>query len=288
MGAYQSLFNFAIEHTYFTDLVCKSLNFIPTDLSAALLKKAGLLLKPSENGISVFYEENKKDILRLHAEDAEDGLKLQFKVFSKDPYFLTYTTPAAKADDSVLYFSNKQLTQDEAGRQRLHSDGYVSETAYQKMTSAELSGVLSQKDYLVKPNLIVQIVITADDPIFRGTPDAAAKRYYIRFNTHLTFWKYYILGELVKRQIYIADLDNEIKFEDIGNVMLPGHRKAVMLQSSSAMPMQETHSQRFQLREHGDMGDRVLIKRMPNACISSMDGKIVDGKIEAISEIYIN
>ena len=118
--------------------------------------------------------------------------------------------------------------------------------------------------------------------------DAAARNYYIRFSTNQTFWKYYILGDLSKRQVYIADLENEIQFENVGNTTLPGAREAIMLQSSVAIHMQEQHQHRFQLRESGNMSDKVLIKRMPNANISHMNGEMVAGRMQNVSEIYIN
>ena len=79
MGAYQPLFNIAVEHAYFADLACKSLEFVPTDASIALLNKTGLILKSSQSGITVFYENDKMDILRLYA---AEHFSLIFKVIS--------------------------------------------------------------------------------------------------------------------------------------------------------------------------------------------------------------
>ncbi|MDH5602094.1 MAG: hypothetical protein OEY78_12425, partial [Gammaproteobacteria bacterium] len=194
MGAYQPLFSITVEHAYFTDLACKSLEFIPTDASVAALKNTGLLLKSSESGIAVFYENDKMDILRLHA---EDGLALTFKVFSKDPYFSHYTIPAIQKDDYVLFFSNHQVTRDAVGKQMLHKDHYVSEQAFAEISSESLEDVFNRKDYFVKPGLIVQIIISAEDAgLCSEKLDAALRNYYIRFKTNQTFWKYYILGEL--------------------------------------------------------------------------------------------
>ncbi len=286
MGAYQSLFSITVEHTYFADLACKSLEFVPTDASMSLLNNAGLLLKSSESGVAVFYDDDKMDILRLHA---EDNVALTFKVFPKDPYFSLYTIPAIQKDDAVLFFSNQQVTRDAVGKQMLHKDNYASDQAFVEMNAEQLDDVFERKDYLVKPGFIVQVLITDEKTgLCSENLDAAARNYYIRFSTNQTFWKYYILGDLSKRQLYIADLENEIQFENIGNTTLPGAREAIMLQSSVAIHMQEQHQHRFQLRESGNMGDKVLIKRMPNANISHMNGEMVAGRMQNISEIYIN
>ena len=284
LGAYRSLFSLSVEHAYFADLACRSLVFVPTDATVAWLNKTGLLLKSSESGASVFFDEDRVDALRLHA---EDGLKIELKVFSKDPHFSHYTSPSASSDNNVLCFDNnsKQLAEDKTGRQRLHRSNDVTRQAYRSMGSPQLSGVFSQKDYLVKPNFLIQILVAADYPVFAG---AAAQQYYIRFATPQTHWKYYLTGDLTRKKVYIADLDNEIKFDDLGNTTLPGDRKAMILQSNTAISMRETHSQRFQLREHGSLGDRVLIKRIPNASICNFNSEIVAKKTEMISEIYIN
>jgi hypothetical protein len=286
MGAYQSLFSITVEHAYFADIACKSLEFVPTDATNALLHKTGFILKSSESSIAVFYEDDKMDILRLHA---EDRLALTFKVFPKDPYFLRYTIPTIQKDDRVLFFSNQQVAWDAVGKQMLHKDHYVSEQAFVAMGCEQLDNVFDRKDYLVKPSFIVQVLITAEDTgLCSENLDAALRNYYIRFSTNQAFWKYYILGDLSKRQLYIADLDNEIQFENVGNITLPGSREAIMLQSSVAIHMQEQHNHRFQLRESGSMGDKVLIKRMPNASINHMNGEMVAGRMENISEIYVN
>ena len=122
MGAYRPLFKVSIEHTYFADLSCKSLKFVPTPATASLLNRAGLLLRLTKNGISIFCEEDKMDVLWLHA---EDDFVLAFKVFSKDPYFSSYTLPSAKNDNMILCFNNQHVTKDSDGKQRLHRDAYA-------------------------------------------------------------------------------------------------------------------------------------------------------------------
>ena len=286
MGAYQPLFNIAVEHAYFADLACKSLEFVPTDASIALLIKTGLILKSSPSGITVFYKNDKMDILRLHA---ADHFALTFKVFAKDPYFLRYTIPSIQKDDFVLYFSNQPVVQNIEGKQMLHHDHYVSEQAFTQINAEQFEDVFDRKDYLVKPAMIVQVQITEEDAGLCSENLAADLRnYYIRFSTNEAFWKYYILGDLSRRSLYIADLDNEIQFENIGIVSLPGRREAIMLQSSVAIHMQEQHNRRFQLRESGSMGDKVIIKRMPNAGISQMNGEMIGNRMANISEIFIN
>lgn len=286
MGAYRPLLSISVEHAYFLEHICKTLEFIPAEPSVAVLKKTGLLLRSSESGISVFYEDDKMNILRLHA---EDGLSLVFKVFSKDPNFFRYTIPSVSTDPNLLFLDNQHITLDSTGKQMLHSDSNVTDTALIDSNADQLEGMLDRKDYLVKPAFIVRMFITADaQGLCSEKLDAAARKFYIRFTTSQSFWKYYISGDLSKRNVYIADLDNAVQFNNAGNILLPGHREAILLQSSVAIPMQEQHHHRLQLRESGNMGDKVLIKRLPNANVNQMYGEMMSGKMENVSEIYIN
>ena len=286
MGAYRPLLSVSVEHAYFQEHICKTLEFIPAEPSVAMLKKTSLLIKSSESGVSVFYEDDKMNILRLHA---EDDLSLVFKVFSKDPNFFRYTIPGARTDNNLLFFNNQPITLDPTGKQMLHSDPNVTDKALIESSAGQLEGMLNRKDYLVKPAFIVQMHITADARgLCSEELDAAARKFYIRFTTNQSFWKYYISGDLSKRNVYIADLDNAVQFNNAGNILLPGKREAILLQSSVAIPMQEQHHHRLQLRESGNMGDKVLIKRLPNANVNQMYGEMMNGTMENVSEIYIS
>jgi hypothetical protein len=158
-----------------------------------------------------------------------------------------------------------------------------------ELTADPLPGILERKDYFVKPVFILQLSITAGaHGLCSDKLDAEARRFYIRFATGQTFWKYYILGDLSKRNVYIADLDNAIQFENLGNILLPGNREAVQLQSSKAIPLHEQPGQRLQLKESTGTGDRILIKRLPNARVDQVHGEVLGSAMENVSEIYIN
>ena len=286
MGAYRLLASVTVEHAYFSGQHCKNLEFIPSESCAVLLRRAGLLLKSSESGIAVYFDEEKINILRLHA---EDGLILTFKVFSKDNNFFRYTAPGAPPDDAILFFDTQQVTRDAADKQMLHPDAHAAADAWLKLTTDPLPGILDRKDYLVKPVFIVQLRITAGaQGLCSDKLDAAARKFYIRFTTNQTYWKYYILGDLSKRNVYIADLDNALQFENLGNVTLPGNRNAIQLLSSKAISLHELPDQRLQLKESTGTGDRVLVKRLPNASVEQVHAEMISDKIASVSEIYIN
>lgn len=286
MGAYRLLASVTVEHDYFAGKNCKMLEFVAAEFCAAKLRNAGLLVKSSQSGVAIYFDSEKIDILRLHA---EDNLTLAFKVFSQDSNFFRYTSPGAPPDDAILFFSNQQITRDAMGKQMLHPDPSVTVAAWMELTADPLPGILERKDYFVKPAFILQLSITAGaQGLCSDKLDTEARRFYIRFATGQTFWKYYILGDMSKRNVYIADLDNAIQFENLGNILLPGNREAVQLQSSKAIPLHEQPGQRLQLKESTGMGDRILIKRLPNANVEQVHGEVLGGAMENVSEIYIN
>ncbi|MDO9310744.1 MAG: hypothetical protein Q7T85_03505 [Nitrosomonas sp.] len=244
------------------------------------------MLKSSESGVAIYFDEEKIDILRLHA---EDEFSLIFKVFSTDSNFFRYTTPSAPPDNVILFLNNQHITLDPTGKQMLHNGPNVTDEALIDCNADRLEGMLDRKDYLVKPAFIVQMFVSADaQGLCSEKLDVAARKFYIRFSSNQSFWRYYISGDLSKRNVYIVDLNNAVQFNNAGNILLPGHRETVVLQSSVAIPMQEQHHHRLQLRESANMGDKVLIKRLPNASVNQMYGEMMNGKMENVSEIYIN
>lgn len=286
MGAYQLLYSVTVEHMYFANNVCKSLQFVPTQATVNLLYKSGLLLKVSENRLSVFFEDDRLDILQMHA---KDNFVFTFKVFSKDPNFSLYTLPEIPAQHTILYFDNQHLTNDTAGRFLLHSGSTVSNADYLDLNADLISGDLESIDYHVRPCFIIKIVIQKDAQLLSLNQQSGSfRQFHISFASKKTFWKYYLMGNLSGRELYIADMNNEIEFEEIGSAVLPGNRNAKMLRSTSAIQMQEKPLQCLQLMEFIDLRDKIVIKRLPNASIHQINGEMVQGKMKNISEIYIH
>ena len=154
--------------------------------------------------------------------------------------------------------------------------------------SGMIGNSLDPRDYHVHPCFIINMTVTGDDVLLSPQPLDGQRRFHISFASSASFWKYYLMDELAKRSLYIADQDNGIEFEDVGLTSLPENRSARMLRSKQAIPMNERPGQRLQLRENTSTRDTLLIKRLPNASISQIHAEAVDGKLENISEIYIH
>lgn len=289
MGLYLSLLSISVEHAFFADGACKALDFVPTPKTAALLHKTGLLTRATRNGISIFCEDRQLDDLRRDAADAEKRLTLSYKVFPGDPYFGQYTYPGGHGADEMLYFDSTRAAPDAAGRPRLHDGEYVSETSLQKLDSPVLREILDKRDHMVRPGFIVDLALAADGSVaLPQTWNTPPHHYYLSFAARQSVWKYYFLGDLAKKELVVSDLDNKVGFERIGTMALPGNRMAQMFISSVPIPMREAHDQRFQLKEKGPMGEKVLIKRLPNAAVSQINREVVGGKAVLVSEMYVN
>lgn len=289
MGFYRALFSISVEHAFFADGACKALEFVPTAKTAELQYKSALLIRSSPNGVTVFCEEAQLDDLRRDAADPEKRLSLSYKVYPTDPYFGQYTHPSARSTDEMLYFDSMRAANDANGRLCLHEGDFVSASSFQALDSPALHGKLDKKDILQKPGFVVDVAMAADNNApSSDVPDMPLQRYYLRFAARQSIWKYYFLGDLAAKDLYITDLDNKIGFERVGSMALPGNRRAQVFISNAPIPMQEIHGQRFQLRENGQMGEKVLIKRLPNAVVSQINKEVVDGRAVLVSEMYVN
>jgi hypothetical protein len=52
--------------------------------------------------------------------------------------------------------------------------------------------------------------------------------------------------------------------------------------------LHEQPDQRLQLKESTGTGERILVKRLPNARVDQVHGIVLGGAMENVSEIYIN
>ncbi len=287
MSAYQLLYSVTVEHMYFAGKICKSLRFVPTPATTRLLNRTDLLFRVIDNRLSVFFASDRLDILRICA---EDSLVFMFKVFSHDTNFSCYTLPDIQPDHAVLYFDNQKPNQDRSGRLLLHAEPQVSSSDFIDLESDLIRDDLDPRDHHVRPCFILKIIVRNNAPLLSPDrkEDTQMRRFYITFSSNRSYWKYYLMDDLSGRRLYISDLDDTIEFEDTGNIVLPGNRRARMLQSTRAIPMYEQPVQRLQLKEAFDSRDKVLIKRLPNASITQISAEPVKGKMKNISEIYIH
>ena len=265
------------------------MTFVPTEKTRRIFENAGLVLKQKVNGVQVIYDQNRVEALQLYSEDRDEPLCFEFKVYSTDPGFRSYTEPFGGSSDAILYFDNQAAVSVDDDRTRLHAQEYVSNANLKKPDSGPLKDVLSQKDRLLPPVFVIKIFAENNQgPLLKRWLQGNPLNYYVAFNARQTFWKYYLLGKLAKQKSYIFDPENRIEFESLGEAELAGERVALTFRSKQKIPLNERYDFRFQLREEASGGQQVLIQRLPVASINQTGKEVVAGQGMVVSEIYIN
>jgi len=289
MRAYLPLFSLAVEHLYFSGHARPELDFLFTPQSAAVLNNTGLVVKKTANSVSVFYDHLRSEALRLYAADSREPLHFGLKVFSRIPAFEYYTEPSPSKAGHLLHFDTRTTTADASGRLRLHEQASVSESHFLPLTSPLFDELLSPADRLIKPLLtvVIRVADTGTGPSDEQAPIPPA-RYYITFKARAVVWKYYLLGAIAKRNAYITDMNNETEFESAGETALSDNRTALTFRSKYPMPLRDLSDYRFQLKERGSGGGKVLIPRLPVASAGQLYRETIDGTDVIVSEVYIN
>jgi hypothetical protein len=289
MDSYLPLFSVEVEHTYFSKDLCLGLDFVPTIESLLFIEKTGLLIRHTQSGVRIFFDQNSSEALRLYATQPDEPLRFAFKVFNRQRFFRAYTELNTPEEGAILYFDNQGGKIDSTNRLRLHAADYVSAKDFEKLNSPKIAGILSRKDRLLKPEFIVSIWFGKNEiRILDAASKTAYPKYYLRFHARKTFWKYYLLGSMTKKKSYITDLNNETEFEDAGQTFLPGNRIALTFRSKKRILLQEKSEFHFQLKEKDPNGGKVLIKRLPVASAGQFYREIIDGNQAIVSEIFIN
>jgi hypothetical protein len=207
---------------------------------------------------------------------------LAFKCFAKDPLFSRYTLPVIETNQ-MLYLRSKNSMPENDGRHRLHTDEHLDNSLAQPMTAPILARHLERHDMLRKPVCAVEIDLA--DHVAGQTVGAD---YYARFSVRKSFWKYYFVSDANPANMVVVDLDETVRFATAEPEQWPGNRRALVFISDREIEMQQRYAQRFQLRERSKMGERVLIRRLPNADVHKVTQEIVGSRTVLVSEIFIN
>lgn len=289
MGQFKLLFSISVDHLFFSDRVCKDLEFIPTDSCKKIIKKTGVIVRKDIKGIQIFYDETKTDVLLLYADDLHDPLNFCFKVYSKDPCFLNYTDLPPLKEDSILNLDNTRVENKSSGEITLNQGKYVSKKDIEKISSQSIKQILSRRDRLIKPLFVLNISAKNKNIyLFDKQMKVLPKRYIIKFKNRKTYWKYYLLNELNKEDLYINDLNHKIEFEKLHDEDLPGHGSVLVFKSKIPIPLLEKSDYHFQLKEKNQGNGKVLIKRLAVASAHQIFKEKKRNSKTAVSEIFVN
>lgn len=287
MSAYRSLFRVCVAHDFFSDGRCPGLEFIPTQHTQHIMGNAGLLLRRRGDGIVVSYDEARLASLEMYADDSDDPLCFEFKVYAADPEFRSYSEPFGAGMAEMPYFDNRGPAP--GAVVRLHGSDYVSERDLVALDSDRLGSMMGQKDRLLPPVFVLRIyAYDGRQSLLGDWLDGDGVEYRIAFRSRRTYWQYYVLGEMAAQDARVVDADGRLEFEPLGRTALADDREALVFRSTKDIPLHQDYDFRLQLSTKSQQGERVLIKRLPLACISRTGMETIAGHGMVVSEIYVN
>lgn len=301
MSFYTPLFSIHVEHDFWEQQT-SALSCVPTPQTADWIRRRDVLLRPQRNGLALFCETARRRVL---LDDCAPGaVLLAFKWYAQDPLFSQYTLPLTPTDSlPYLRSGGAMAEQDDSvalppqDRRRLHADRFVATGQMCAVSDAALAPHLDGRDLLRKPVLVVEVdpsdhVVGHTAAAEQADKDELNVAYYARFAVRKSVWKYYFISAVGDYAdgagLAIVDLDETVRFVAAEPELLPGNRRALVFMSEGEIDMQQKYPQRFQLREQGGMGERVLIRRLPNADVSKVTQEMIGSRAALVSEIYIN
>ena len=252
----------------------------------------GLLCRKTTDGIQIVYDRSSVDALMLYAQDQQEPLSFDFKVYSEDPDFKSYTRPGIADTDTMLYFDNRSTGR--AGRYNLSVAKYVSDKDLKKTDADEFNDILSSKDRLLRPEFVVRIFASSKKGLLlQQWLESESTVYSIRFDSRQSYWKYYLLGRLVsdknvKPAFRVVDPENKIEFEATGEELLSNQRVAYTFRSKQLIPFNDYYPYRFQLKRKIQGDDVTVINRLPVASARQLGIDQVADQATVVAEIYIN
>lgn len=287
MGAFQLLFDLRVEHEYFADGAT-----MQTDIDAGTdtrrrMTQFGMLVQPTTSGIMVLADSARLPMLREQIEQTGEALRLSFHLHSQDPHFAAYTLPVPR-EGYVPVFDSRLAYSNDGTHQLLHPGACISEDAYVARDGIEPDA--RHKPMSLRPSVaIVHMVLGNQIGGLCHADCAPAQRHFcLRFGAGHTYWKYLLFGDLRTRQASVVDLDNSVGFRRLDDVVFGPARSAAVYLSDRTIALRAIPPQCMQLREQASFGEKILIRRMPNARVGHCQRELVDGQAVLVSEIFIH
>jgi len=282
-SSFQLIWRVSFRHAFFSDGILRALRIVPVAACHDMLRRAGVLLRAEEDGIALYGDERATERLRLHLGDAGARLDMAFQVFFTDPHFFEYTLPAWQAGQ-VMFLDTAAAANDGAGRRTLHAAPCVAADALLEREHPTLEAILGKRRPALEPAMVLQVAVT---PALLDSTEPGQRHFQVCFDAASSYWKYWLFNA-GEAQAVIVDLAGEVEFDRCAGVEIGERRQADVFLSKQAIPMREVATARFQLRAASPAGDKVLIKRMPNASLGKRFRDEKDGNRILVSEIFIN
>lgn len=288
MGQYRPMFNISIEHGYFPSGKLPGVNFVPTEQTQKLMHNVNLISRRRPDGLTLFFDSEHLDALKLYASDENYPLRIEFQCEAEQQNFQNFTSAPALSANKTLFFDSSIADSQPVGKKYLHAEEFVSEAELIDRP-APASGHVSMADRN-KPNLgVISIRVSgAELEQLATVGNEQYNDYAIRFKARETYWKYYLVGEANREGVYIRDVNDDIEFEYLGEEQVADGRMAKIFMTTKAIPMRDRAKPKLQLVVTKNNRAKVLVSRLAVPTAKRINKVIHQDNELFVSEIYIN
>lgn len=288
MGQYRPMFNISMEHNYFSSGKLAGTNFVPTAATRKLMNNVNLVSRPRPDGITMFYDGDYFDALKMYAADAEEPLRVEFNCDVGHQNFQNFTESSIFAANMMLHFDSANQYSESLGKKLLHAEDYVS--ANELIAHPALNDTHARLADRRAPSLgRISIQITSKELDELSTSgDHHYNDYTIRFQARETHWKYYLIGEANREGVYLRDTINKVDFEYLGEEQIADGRMAKIFITRQAIPMRDRAKPKFQLVVTKNNRPKVLVNRLAAARAKRINKATYQNSQVFVSEIYVN
>lgn len=126
MGQYRPMFNISMEHTYFGNGKLVGVDLVPTAESDKIMHNTNLVIRKRDDGLTVFFDNDYIDSLKLYAQDEDEPLRINFECQVGQQNFQNFTSSSAFAKNKTLFFDSGNTDTNEIGKKYLHGQEHVS------------------------------------------------------------------------------------------------------------------------------------------------------------------
>lgn len=283
---YRQLFGVSVLHGFYAGGLCSALHWQPTVQTRRLLARAGCIIGPSRDGLAVFFDESRRDLLASCLGDTREPMRLAWRLQPSGLPLESISAGMPLEAGRVLFLSDAGAVQEADGRWRLHAGDTVDAACALPLDAPEVAGHLERSDHVLRPRPLVQVTLGAQDlPAANG--QAVPRQFLIRFAARATLWKYVLPAEWPAQDLQVVDAAGQASFGAPSLQTLADGRAAITARSLQAIALQERPAQQFQLRRRDRGEDIVVIERLPAAAAGPLASETVDGQSVPVSEIYV-
>lgn len=234
MQRYQKAFSIFFKHDFFSDGKLKTFLIKPTAETERVLRNAGAMMVPFQDGIHILYDSLHNSTERSRTDFLKNEDNLRFLITNNDPNFFNYTAGLdTDISRSYLFFGNNSCAVT-TGKEVLHSAPFVDKDDLRQT---------DPKDNIsfIKPFGMIDIRMHKD----------LESSLEISFNSYSTYWCYVLSTDHLQKLVNPAIVNKKTKEAFTGPelIRLSETQTAPAFFSSKPIPYHERVKNMFQLVE---------------------------------------